>query len=143
MANSSMQNSPAPSSKTNTILNFKSLGELLPKPFGGEVSSTFSHALLEQISSNESTLTAIHLNSKGITNSQVKALCEALICNRFVVEMHLSNNKIGDDGMKCIGHMLKFNRCLREIYLDGNQIGPKVSIVVAYSMRSMHSLIVG
>ena len=111
------------------MLNVKSLGDLLPKPFAGpvKVSTTYSYALLEQISSNDSSLRSIHLNSKSLTDANIKSLCEALIRNRSVEELHLCNNKATDVSARHIGHMLKFNKTLRKVYLNGNNIGPKVS----------------
>lgn len=139
-----MQSNIQPS-KINTIQNLKSLGDLLPKPFAGnEVSpSTCSQALLEQIRSNEPWLTVIRLNSKSLSDVQVKSLCEALICNRVVEEVHLSNNRICDDGATSIGHMLKFNRYLKEINLDGNLIGPKVSSCYSCAANIRYHCVLG
>ena len=113
----------------SNMLNVKSLGNLIPKPFAGpvNVSTTYSNALLEQISRNDPSLHSINLNSKNLIDANIKSLCEALTRNRSVEELHLCNNKATDVSARYIGHMLKFNNNLKEVYLNGNNIGPKVN----------------
>lgn len=88
--------------------------------------------LLQRASSNDPTLTSLHLSHKKITNRQLVQISDALRSNATVTEVWLTHNAISDEGnggaggsVGYLAGVLENNDAVGEVYLGGNKIGAK------------------
>eukprot|EP00986_Skeletonema_menzelii_P000176 scaffold48_cov122-Skeletonema_menzelii.AAC.5 len=122
-----------------------SVGDFLTSAFADDEetsASYFSQELLEQLSENDPTITGVWLQSKNLSDGDIKVLCDNLMRNTMVTEVWLPGNFITDEGAKYIAHMLKFNKSIKELFLGQNDIGPRGAAALAAALARGNSTLV-
>ena len=75
-----------------------------------------------------------------LTDTQIKALAEALKINTTLRELNLSKNFISDEGGKALAEALKINTTLTKLNLSKNSIGNQGASAIAEALKTNTTL---
>ena len=97
-------------------------------------------AILEKLRVNDPSLTSLDLDSKEITDADIKKLAIVLPSNRALGALSLWKNWIGNAGAKDLSLALQENRTLTSLNLINNLIGDAGAEDLSLALQENHTL---
>lgn len=79
--------------------------------------------ILTKLRGNDPGFVTLDLNKKGVSNEDLREICEALESNSNVTSINLKSNTIDSAGLKILTRFLLLNRTVTSINLDWSRIG--------------------
>ena len=93
------------------------------------------------------TLRELRLSKHGLTDFDIRELCNLMADNKSLINLDLSCNKLSRDGAKSLCHLLKYNTTIRHLDLTANRIEDAgliaISDVIKLYNTSLETLRIG
>ena len=93
------------------------------------------------------TLRELRLSKHGLTDFDIKELCDLMADNKSLITLDLSCNRLSRDGAKWLSQLLKFNTTLRHLDLTANRIEDAGLIAISDAIKlyngSLNTLRIG